>query len=123
MTREINQENFDDIVSAKGIVLIDCWAAWCRNCDEFAEEFRQAASKNTEQTFATLDTQEQKELRTRLGIHHIPSLIVYRDGILLFQQPGSFKREALADIVAQAESLDMDQVRAELNSSQATPAA
>jgi thioredoxin 1 len=114
MTREMTQANFAEIISSDGIVLVDCWAPWCRNCDQFAEEYRKAANKHPAATFATLDTQEQKELRDQLGIQQIPSLIVFREGVLLFKQPGSFPQAELENIVAQAESLDMDEVRAEL---------
>ena len=106
-----------------GIVLVDCWAAWCRNCDEFAEEYRKASTKSPEVTFATLDTQDQKELREELGIQQIPSLIVFRDGVLLFKQPGSYPQAELEKIVAQAESLNMDEVRAALAAQENSTAA
>jgi thioredoxin 1 len=116
MTVEINSENYEEITSATGIVLVDCWASWCHNCKEFAESYRRTAARHPDHVFATLDTQEQKELRSALGIEHIPCLMVYRDGVLLLKQPGSFEEAGLDDIIAQAESLDMDTVRAELAS-------
>jgi thioredoxin 1 len=114
MIVEMNPGNFDDLTSSGGIVLVDCWASWCANCDEFAGEYRKAAARHPEHVFATLDTQEQRELRSALGIRHIPSLMLYRDGVLLFNQPGSYDEKTLDDIIAQAESLDMEKVRSEL---------
>jgi thioredoxin 1 len=121
-TIELNSDNADEVTARDGIVLVDCWASWCRNCDGFAEAYRRAAERHPDHVFATLDTQEQKELRDSLGIRHIPSLLVYRDGVLLFKQAGSFDEATLDDIVAQARSLDMDLVRAELASTASEPA-
>ena len=116
MTVEINTDNFDAVISSKGLVLVDCWAPWCRNCDEFAEAYRRAAAKHPGHLFATLNTQELRELLPTLGIQHIPSLLVYRDGLLLFNQPGSYDEATLDGIIAQAESVDMDLVRSEIAS-------
>lgn len=116
MTIEIKRDNFDEVVSRKGIVLVDCWASWCRNCDDFADAFRRSAFKHPDQVFGTLDTEDQKDLRNELGIEHIPSLLLYRDGVLLFKQPGSYDEATLDSIIAQAKSLDMNRVRAEMAS-------
>jgi thioredoxin 1 len=116
MTVELNSQNYETVTSSEGIVLVDCWAPWCRNCDEFAEAFRRAAAKHPAHQFATLNTQEQRELRSVLSIKHVPSLMVYRDGVLLFQQPGNYDEAMLDKIVAQAEGLDMALLRAELAS-------
>ena len=77
------------------------------------------ASRHPQHVFGKLNTQTERELVDSLGVEHIPSLLLYRDGILLFQQPGSFDQKALEDIVSQAESLDMNQVRAEIAGGQA----
>lgn len=113
---ELNSANAGEVTSRDGIVLVDCWAPWCRNCDDFAEAYRAAASRHPAHLFASLDTQDQKDLRSALEIQHIPSLMVFRDGVLLFKQPGSFDEAMLDDIIAQAESVDMEEVRAELAS-------
>lgn len=118
MTVEINVDNFDETTSTSGIVVIDCWAPRCRNCDGFGEAFRRVAARNPDPVFGTLNVQEQKDLRDALGIRHVPSLLLYRDGILLFNQPGSYDDATLDSIIAQAEGLDMDRVRAELASAQ-----
>jgi thioredoxin 1 len=116
MTHEMTRDNFEALTSRDGIVLVDCWAPWCRNCDEFAETYRRSAAKHPDHAFVTLNTSEQKDVRTALGIQHIPSLLVYRDGLLLFAQPGSYDEATLDDIIAQTEGLDMDTVRAEMAS-------
>ena len=113
-TIELTADNFAQVTSLSGIVLVDCWAPWCRNCDDFAKSYRRAAEGHPSQTFATLNTQDQKDVRTSLGIQHVPSLLVYRDGILLLQQPGSYDEAALSDIIDQAAALDMEIVRKEL---------
>jgi len=113
-TVELTAENFSQVTALSGIVLVDCWAPWCRNCDDFAKSYRKAAEQHPSHTFATLNTQDQKDVRTTLGIQHVPSLLVYRDGVLLLQQPGSYDEAALSDIIAQAAALDMDMVRKEL---------
>jgi thioredoxin 1 len=118
MTVEISRENFEEVSSRPGIVLIDCWASWCRGCGDFARSFSQAAQRHPAHLFGTLDTESQKELRDDLGIRNIPSLLLYRDGVLLFNQPGNFDEAALDSIVSQAESLDMELVRAELAAEQ-----
>ena len=120
MSIQINPQNFDQVVSGGKIALIDCWAPWCRNCDDFARSFERVAAKHPDHTFATLNTQEQPEMRAKIGIEHIPSLLLFRDGILLFSQPGNFDEATLESIVAQAESIDMDEVRAHIAREQAS---
>ncbi len=117
-TVEMNPENFDALTSKEGIVLVDCWAPWCGNCDQFAKLFRKVAARHSAHIFATLNTDEQEEIRSSLGIQHVPCLLVYRDGILLLNQPGNYDEATLDDIIAQAEDLDMDVVRAEMNREQ-----
>ena len=115
-TVELNAGNFAQITSLEGVVLVDCWAPWCSNCDDFAKSYSRAAARHPANVFATLNTQEQKDVRAELGVQYVPSLLVYRDGLLLFQQPGSYDEDALNDIVHQAEGLDMDLVRKEIAS-------
>jgi len=123
MTVELNSSNFEQITSKRGIVLVRGWASWCRNCDEFAEAFGRAAANHPDHVLATLDTQKEKDLRSALGIEHIPCLMVYRDGLLLFKQAGSYDENALNDIIAQAESIEMERVRAAMASTTSEPEA
>jgi thioredoxin 1 len=108
----LTNDNFDAIVRDDGIVLLECWASWCKGCKEFAVVFERAAEKNPDHTFAKVDTQAEGELTKRLGVSHTPTLILFRDGILLLRQPGYAPEEALHEIIGKAERLDMDRVRA-----------
>jgi len=107
-------DTFDDIVLSDGVVLVDCWATWCKGCQDFESVFEEASKRHSEHTFAKLDTQAESELTQRLGVKHIPTLILFRDGILLLRQPGYVPAEGLDEIVDKAQSLDMDHVRAEM---------
>lgn len=110
----LNSENFESTVKSDGIVMVDCWAAWCKACKPFAPVFERFATKYSKHTFCKLDTQAENKLASELGIQHIPTLLLYRDGILLFQQPGYFEEKEMENIISQAEALDMDMVRAEI---------
>jgi len=110
----LNSGNFDSIISRDGIVMVDCWASWCKACKPFTPVFERIAGRYAKHTFGKLDTQEEQELVSKLGVKHIPTLLLYRDGILLFQQPGYFEEDELDDIISQAEALDMDIVKAEI---------
>jgi thioredoxin 1 len=116
---ELNAGNFVSTVSQKGIVLVDCWAKWCGGCKTFSPLFAKVAAKHPEHTFGKLDTEAEKEITKKLEIKHIPTLLLYRDGLMLFHQPGNFDEKTLEGIITQAESLDMDQVRAEIAREQA----
>jgi thioredoxin 1 len=120
-TVELTKDNFQATVSGGGIVLVDCWASWCGGCEKFGSIYEEVASRHPKHVFGKLNTQEERALVDSLGVEQIPSLLLYRDGILLFQQPGSFEAEALEDIVSQAESIDMDVVRAHMASEHSGP--
>ena len=118
-TLELTKTSFDASVASGGIMLVDCWASWCAGCETFATIYENVASRHPAHVFARLDTQAERDLTDSLGVKQIPSLLLYRDGILLFQQAGNFDDEALEGIVSQAESVDMDAVRAHMASEQA----
>jgi thioredoxin 1 len=107
----IDQDSFESLVEQPGIAVVDCWAAWCGPCKVFAPIFERVAGNHPEHTFAKLDSESEKDLVKSLGIEQIPALLIYRDGILLFRQPGSFSEEQLEDLVHQAETIDMEMVR------------
>jgi thioredoxin 1 len=109
---ELDQATFEALIGSPGIVLVDCWAAWCRACEAFQPVFEDAARRHPTCTFAKVNTQQEKALTAALGIEHIPSLVLYRDGLLLFNQPGYFDAAGLDEIISQAESLDIERVRA-----------
>jgi len=111
---ELNEEILDDILKTDAILLVDCWASYCGSCKQFAPVFAEASKNNPEQIFATLDTVEHNDLTKKLNVANIPSLLLFRDGILLFQQPGYYAPDKLQDIVDQAKAVDMDLVRADI---------
>lgn len=103
-------ETHDETVR-EGIVLIDFWAGWCGPCKQFAPVFEKASEKHPDVTFAKVDTEDQPELAGRYGVTSIPTLVVYRDGIPVFGQPGALPAPALEDVITQVEGLDMEDVR------------
>ncbi|MFP5335666.1 MAG: thioredoxin [Actinomycetes bacterium] len=110
-TTTMTLENHDETVK-DGIVLIDFWAEWCGPCRQFGPVFERVSEANTDATFAKVDTEDQPELAGRYGVTSIPTLVVYRDGIPVFGQPGALPQPALEDLLRQVRDLDMDQVRA-----------
>jgi thioredoxin 1 len=103
--------NHDETVT-DGIVFIDFWAEWCGPCKRFAPVFEQASERYTDITFAKVDTDDQRELSGRYGVRSIPTLVIYRDGIPVFSQPGALPPAVLDDLVDQVRALDMAEVRA-----------
>jgi thioredoxin 1 len=114
MIIELSNSNFEQVVRLPGIVVVDCWAAWCGTCKQFEQVYERVAEKHSQHTFAKLDTETNKDLRSALGITHIPSLLLYRDGLQLWNEPGNYDEDTLNGIIAQAAALDMEKVRAEI---------
>lgn len=112
-TVEVTEQNFDSTVG-KGIVVLDWWAAWCGPCRAFAPTFEAASNKHADIVFGKIDTEDQQGLAAAFGIRSIPTLMIFRDGILLFGQPGALPPAALETVIGKVRELDMDKVRAEI---------
>lgn len=113
-TSTLNMANFEATVTGEGITLVDFWAEWCGPCKMFGPIFEQTAAENPDVTFAKVDTEAEQQLAGSLGIMSIPTLMIFRDGIQLFSQPGALPKSALDDLLRQVRELDMDEIRKEL---------
>lgn len=118
-TIELTVENFDSTVMSNDIVVVDFWADWCGPCKMFAPTFEAVSEKNPDIVFGKVDTEAEQSLAAAAGIQSIPTLMIFRDSILLFSQPGALPPAALEDLVAQVKGLDMTEVHAEIAKQQA----
>jgi thioredoxin 1 len=109
-TMELTKENFDQTVTDNDFVLIDFWASWCGPCRQFAPVYDKAAEENPDLVFGKVDTEAQPELAAAFGIQSIPTLMIVRDRVAVFAQPGALPEAALTDVIGQARKLDMDEV-------------
>ena len=110
-TVELTAENFESAVSGERLVLIDFWAAWCGPCRMFGPVFERVSGKHPDAVFGKVDTEAQPELAAAFGISSIPTLMVIRDSVVLYAQPGAPPEQALEQLITKARELDMDEVR------------
>ncbi|MBT1001622.1 thioredoxin [Paenarthrobacter sp. DKR-5] len=115
-TIDITEKTFNDTVSGNGIVLVDFWAAWCGPCRMFAPTFGAASEKHPDVVFAKVDTEAEQSLAGAAGITSIPTLMAFRDGILVFSQPGAMNASSLEQLITAVKDLNMDEVRKEIAS-------
>jgi len=119
---DLKKDNFEQVVTGNGTVIVDFWAPWCGPCRGFAPVFEAASEKHSDIVFAKVNTDEEQEIASHFNIRSIPTLMIFRDQIIIFAQPGAMPAGALDNVITQAKGLDMDQVRKEIAEQEAKQA-
>jgi thioredoxin 1 len=113
-TIDLTQQTLDETIGSNDVVLLDFWAAWCGPCRQFAPVYEQASTQHLDIVFGKVDTEAERELAAAAGIRSIPTLMAFREGVLVFSQPGALPASALEQVITAVQALDMDEVRAKL---------
>lgn len=118
-TTDLTKENFAEVIEGNDLVIVDFWATWCGPCKSFAPVYEEVSGKHEDIVFAKVNTEEQQELAGHFQIRSIPTLMIFREQIVIFSQPGALPGSALEEIIGKAKELDMDMVRQEIAKQQA----
>ena len=118
-TRNVTQADFSDLIHQNPFVMVDFWAPWCGPCRAFAPIYEQISEKHPDVVFAKVNTEEEQTLAGAFEVRSIPTLMIFRDQILIYSQPGSLPASALEELLGKAKALDMDEVRKEIAAEQA----
>lgn len=119
-TIDLNKNTFQEAIQNSQPLIVDFWAPWCGPCRNFAPVFEQAAKQHSDITFAKVNTEDQQELATGMGIRSIPTLMVFREQVLLFSQPGALSSNQLEELITQIKAVDMEQVHADIAAQEAS---
>src|SRR5438045_9717815 len=111
---ELTKDNFEEVITSNATVIVDYWAPWCGPCKGFAPVFEKVADKNPDVVFAKVNTDDEQEIAAHFQIRSIPTLMVFRDQIIVFPQPGALPQGAFEQVVSKAKGLDMDEVRKQI---------
>ncbi len=121
-TVELTKDNFEEVVTQNDMVLVDFWAPWCGPCKSFAPIYEAASEQYSDVVFAKVNTDDEQELAAHFAIRSIPTIMLFREQVLLFSQPGSLPAAGLESVISQARALDMDTIRKEIADQQAQQA-
>ncbi|MBL8614393.1 MAG: thioredoxin [Deltaproteobacteria bacterium] len=122
-TKTITHENFQETLDTAGILIVDFWASWCGPCRAFAPTFEKASDAHTDVVFGKVDTEDQQELAGFFQIRSIPTLMIFREKVLLYNEAGALPAPALEQLIGQVKALDMAKIHAEIAAQQAQPQA
>mgnify|MGYP000718275713 CR=1 FL=1 len=115
---ELTKENFEQTIKKNGFVIVDFWAPWCGPCRSFAPTYEEVSGEHPEIVFAKVNTEEQQEIAAHFQIRSIPTLMIFREQIVIFSQPGMLPESVLEEIIGKTRELDMDKVRADIEAQQ-----